>query len=244
MKLTLKTILLVTVLTFSLSNVFAHAFWIKTNAAGKKGQPHAVEVFFAEPAGKRELLNSDEMKTVKKFTLWLLVPGKEKIKLELVPAKDHYTSTFTPVNDGKYHIVLQNEEIDVVDYQAAGIYKSDFFASATVNVGVAKPAVLPPSGFKFTVSAEGKLRPDQPVTVTLEHQQIDLSKVTLSIYNQQGWKLDVKVNKQTGKGIFNVLGAGSYFIEAAYNNKVDGNYNGKAYNSAYYAATEIIEVFK
>lgn len=85
------------------------------------------------------------------------------------------------------------------------------------------------------------MRPNQQVTVTLEHQGFDLPKVTLSVYNQQGWKLDVKLDK-TGKGTFKTLGAGLYFIEASYNNKVDASFNGKKYNSVYYAATEVREV--
>jgi hypothetical protein len=242
MKITLKTILFATVFTLGLNSAFAHAFWVKTNVIGKKGQSHAVEVFFAEPAGKHEHLNSDEMRSVKKFTLWVLAPGKGKTKLDVIDATDHYHASFTPETDGQYRIILQNEEIEVADYQAAGIYKSNFFASAAVNVGTVTLEKLPPSGFKFTVSAEGKLSPNQPVTVILEHQQIDLSKVVLSVYNQQGWKLDVKIDKQSGKGTFNCMGAGLYFIEAAYNNKENGSYNGKAYNSAYYAATELIEV--
>jgi hypothetical protein len=240
----IKTTLLITALTFSLSNAFGHAFWVKTNNTGKKGQLHQVEVFFAEPAGKPELIDGEEMKSVKKFSVWLLVPGQEKKKLELIPATDHYKTSFTPQHDGLYKIVLQNEDIAVVDYQQAGIFKSDFYASAVVKVGAIQPLSSLPSGFKFNIIADQKSSTGKRVTIVLEHQQIDLSKVTLSVYNQQGWKLDVKLGKESGKGFFDVLGPGLYFLEAAYNDKINGTYNGKAYNSYYCAATQIIDVVK
>lgn len=240
MTLNLRTLAMVIVLTFSLNSAFAHAFWLKTNPTGKKGQAHEVQIFFAEPAEKPELIDSKEMANVKGFSVWLLAPGKEKIKLQTTVSTDHYKAAFTPDQNGQYRIVLLNDAMEVMEY-ASGSLRIEFYASANVQVG-AENAVAATGGFKLNVSAKGTTA-QKPVSVAVEHQDIDLSKVTISVFNQAGWKLDLKPDAN-GKAEFTALDKGTYFIEAVYKAKTPGTWNNKEYKSVYFAATNILDIIK
>ncbi|MBB5441134.1 putative GH25 family protein [Pedobacter sp. AK017] len=236
----LKSWALLMLMTIGVNSAFAHAFWLKTNPSGKKGQAHEVQVFYAEPAEKPELLDSKEMANVKNFSLWLLMPGKEKIKLQTTAATDHYKASFTPEQNGEYRIILQNDAMEVLEFPS-GSLRIEFYASAAVQVGTEK--AVPETGrFKLNVSTTATTA-YKPVLITVEHQDIDLSKVTISIFNQAGWKLDTKVDTN-GKAEFKALDKGTYFIEAVYKDKSPGTLNNKEYKSVYCAATTILDITK
>ncbi|WP_316814147.1 hypothetical protein [Pedobacter heparinus] len=236
----LKIWALLILMTIGVNSAFAHAFWLKTNPSGKKGKAHEVQIFYAEPAEKPELLDSKEVANVKNFSVWLLIPGKEKIKLQTTAAKDHYKASFTPEQNGQYRIILQNDAIDVFEYPS-GSLRIEFYASALIQVGT-ENAVAETGGYKLNVFAKG-VTAHQPVAVAVEHQEIDLSKVVISIFSPSGWKLDVKPDAN-GKAEFTALDKGTYFIEAVYRAKTPGTLNNKEYKSVYYAATNILDITK
>lgn len=238
----MKRLLLLVLLSLSFTGAFAHAYWIQAQPVGKKGQAHQVEIFFAEPADKRESLDSKEMANVKNFTVWLLAPGKEKVKLQIAAASDHYTANFTPDTDGEYLIVLQNDQVDVLDFPSMGPFKAEFYASAKVQVGGFKAQqIITATDFKFNVLAKSTAA-HQPVYLSLTGN-VDLSKVEISIFNQAGWKLDLKPGAD-GQAEFKALEKGKYFIEAVYKDKTTGTFNNKDYKSVYYASTTIAEIGK
>src|SRR5690606_25814484 len=134
----MKKLIALTVLLLTTANSFAHYLWIETQGSGTIGEEQIVKVHMGEYTyGVIEDVEGEAFQGVNNFTLWAVSPSGKKIALTPTAQKDHYRAVFTPTEKGTYTLLLNNDEIDVIDYTQYdfGIFKTHYHAVANFNVG-------------------------------------------------------------------------------------------------------------
>src|SRR5690349_17315106 len=126
----LKLLLLLIFFSIGTVQLHAHALWIETASTGKKGQAQDVKVFYGEYASKELEETGKWYSDVKDFTLWLTVPGKEKVQLNTTAGTNFFSASFTPEEDGIYLLTVSHEAKDL-----GGATKYEFSSVAAVAVG-------------------------------------------------------------------------------------------------------------
>lgn len=123
---TMKKSLLLLVLFFVSANSFAHFMWVETSPIGKINKKQEVKVFFGEYTYVlQEKVAEEAFGKMKKFEVWVINPSGEKTKLQMTPGELSYNGSFEPKANGTYTVVLNNNNIDVIDYTQYdfGIFK-------------------------------------------------------------------------------------------------------------------------
>lgn len=225
-----KSILLAFLFSLFTTGLFAHAYWLQSSATGVLNKEHQVSVIFAEPAGAKEPTDGEEWSAMKGYTLWLLTPSQQKIKLETKVEQDHYTASFIPEEQGSYLVFMENEAIAVM-----GGWRMLFYASVPVQVGSAKTVlpVVPESKLSLVVAPAKK----GTLQLKLNPGAIDITKMKLTAFDHKGAKEDLVLGKD-GNATFTPKGKGLYYFEAVYLNKeASGTFEGNEYKNLYYAVT-------
>ncbi|RZJ64806.1 MAG: DUF4198 domain-containing protein, partial [Flavobacterium sp.] len=113
----MKKILLILALFLGTANAFAHFMWIETSPVGKSGQKQEVRVYFGEYTyGVEEKVNGEAFGKMKNFEVWAVGPDGQKSKIEVKPSESYYSGWFTPKANGTYTLLMNNNQIDVIDY--------------------------------------------------------------------------------------------------------------------------------
>ncbi|GGB96767.1 DUF4198 domain-containing protein [Dyadobacter sediminis] len=236
---TLKNlILLVIVLLSNAGSLFAHALWIETSTVGKAGQKQTVKIIYAEPDDKPEKLG-DWYSDVKEFELWLIAPDKQKTKLATVAAEDHFTSEFTPRQDGVYTLTISKAAKEL---GGSTIYQ--FNASAIIKVGkslTGNEASFNENEISVFADASGTFRTNQSVNVTTRLKNKPAEKMEVSIASPSGWNRHAR-SDAGGAAEFVPVWPGTYKIEASASEKAEGDHFGKPYKSIWRSATLLIDV--
>lgn len=227
-------------LLFSM-NSFAHFLWIETNSYGKINQKQEVKVFFGEYSyGAIDKVGEEGFEKVKNFTLWAISPNGDKIKLAISPEATFYKTTFTPKVNGTYTIVLNNNEIDVIDYTQYdfGIFKTHYHATAKVEVGAAynETASTNPEGISIVDLSKKnwKINDEVVLKVLYKNKPFKDNEVVIFLKNQFNQKLKTDEN---GLVKFTLPFATKYIVEATTKEEVPGTYNGKEYQFIFHSAT-------
>lgn len=126
----MKKVIPVLLLLLSGHLSWAHAIWIETAPSGIQDKVHEIKVFFGEYA-HGDLTAADQwFSDLKDFKIIAIAPDGTIETLSASIASDHYTSRFTPRQQGVYTISLQHPVKDL--YHGTKIH---YFSSATVKVG-------------------------------------------------------------------------------------------------------------
>ena len=220
-------------LMISLSG-FSHALWIETSVTGKKGVSHEVKIFYGEYSEMSPEKVADWYSDVKDFTIWLVVPGKEKTKLTVTPSEDRYTCSFTPETDGVYSIYISHDA-----QKLGGKTKYQFNASAAVHVGATKEGGVlvdgPPLKFSYDKNSVNK-----PITVNAKFNDSPADKFQTTVVSPKGWTLQIA--GKDGAAKFTPEWKGKYMIEIAKTTPEKGDHNGAAYESVWRCNTRLVEV--
>lgn len=235
----LKKYLLSICLVFVSSALFAHAVWMETSPAGKKGVPQQVKIFFGEFSTKDVSPAAKWFSDLKDFTIVLIKPGKKEIKLTTAAATDHYLSTFTPEENGLYTIVVHHIVKDVYNGM-----KLDYNSSATVRVGEVNTADS--SSFNnniVSLVADGAYtaKKDNPLLLKVFYDAKPVVHQEFSVVAPNGWEKGLYSNEK-GQASFTPLWAGTYLAEYTYTEKIPGEHNGKKYETVKKIATYAITV--
>ncbi|RYF77158.1 MAG: DUF4198 domain-containing protein [Cytophagaceae bacterium] len=220
-------------------DVYAHALWIQTNPIGKKGQKQTVTILYAEPGDTSEKI-SDWYSDVKSFELWLIGPQKQKTRLTVSPAQDHFTAEFTPEQDGVYTLAVGHGAKDL-----GGTTKYQFNATAAVTVGkVMSAAVVNPNELNIAVTdARKPYAVGKPVVLASVFNGAPSEKLHVSVHSPSGWSKEIQTNA-SGVAEFIPVWPGRYYIEASKTEKQTGEQHGKPYQSVWRCATYILDVVK
>lgn len=233
--------LLIGSLLVTMSNVWAHALWIKTDATGKKGQNQLVTVLYAEPDESPEKLE-DWYSDVKEFDLWLVAPDGKKVKLVTTPGEDRFTAAFTPDLDGVYTLFAGKSAKDL-----GGTTVYQFNASALVTVGNVQKGNDPTVNTNdLAVYADplkvNKVNSPMKLKVLVDGEK-PADKLYISISSPTGWTRSVATDDK-GEAEFTPLWPGSYAIEVAKSWKEQGTHYDKEYKAIWRCATITVDVKK
>lgn len=235
-----KLTLIAAMITLGTAQLMAHALWIKTVSKGKSGRKQEITIIYSEPNDKPEKL-SEWYSNVKEFELWLTAPDKKKTKLATVAADDHFTSEFTPDQEGVYTLSVGHTSKDV---DGETVYQ--FNASALVTVGKAlagnDPAV---NGNELSVYADPakSYKVNSPLNLKSLFKSNSNEKLYVNISSPSGWSKQISTDEK-GLAEFVPVWPGTYYIEASKSWKEPGQTSGKDYKSIWRCATVLVDVAK
>lgn len=239
----MKTLLTTIIITFfSISSAFAHYLWIETNAAGKLNNPQTVNVFYGEYTyGVIENTKGEAFNKVNHFSLWLIAPNGKKEALEVTQKENHYTTNFTPNQKGTYTIVLNNNDIEVLDFTQYdfGIFKTHYHSTATVQVGntqTTESSVDNPDGIvlkKLTTE-------NNSTTFQVFYKNKPLPNQEIDAYVADHWTKKLTTDKD-GKISLSLPWDTKYILETTIKEEVPGKFNGKEYEFIWHCATFCIK---
>ena len=240
----MKKIFLLVLLFAVSSSSFAHMMWIETSPTGKINQKQQVKVYFGEYAeGLFEKTAADAFKTVNKFTLWAIAPNGEKTKLETTTTATYYTATFTPKTNGSYTIVLDNNEIDVLDFTQYnfGIFKTHYHCISKVEVGTKanETANNNPEGLTLIDVSKSLHKVNGEVTLKVVYKGKALKDKEVDVILKDHWTKKVKTDAE-GLIKFSLPWNTNYVVEVTNKEEVPGTYNGKEYQFIWHSTTYAI----
>lgn len=236
-----KSILFIALFLLASANSFAHFLWIETNSTGKINQKQEVKVFFGEYSyGVIDKVGEEGFEKVKKFTLWAVAPNGEKTKLEVTPGVDFYQTSFIPKVNGTYTIIMNNNEIDVIDYTQYnfGIFKTHYHAVAKVDVGTkpAETAALNAEGITIVDVTKKDFQVNDEVTLKILYKNEPLKEKEVDLFLKD--KFSQKITTDANGLIkFKLPFKTKYIVEATHKEEVPGKYNGKDYQFIFHSAT-------
>jgi uncharacterized GH25 family protein len=244
----MKKLALLFLFLLASANSFAHFMWVETNATGKVNQKQEVKVFFGEYTyGVQEKVGGEAFDKMKNFEVWVINPLGEKTKLQMQPGEAFYTGSFAPSTNGTYTVVLNNNNIDVIDYTQYnfGIFKTHYHSTAKVEVGnkAAETASVNPDGLTIvdiTKKIHGE-KGEAAFKVLYKGQPVKEAEVTVFITDQ--WSKKVYTD-ENGLIKFSLPWGTKYVMEATKKEEVPGKFNGKEYQFIWHCATYCIPAAK
>ncbi|HET8736330.1 MAG TPA: DUF4198 domain-containing protein [Pricia sp.] len=219
----------------------AHYLWVETARNGMVGQEQKVKVHYGEYTyGVIEEVNGEAFPAVSLFTLWVIHPDGEKEMLETKAEKNHYSASFVPQKNGTYTLLLNNNEIEVIDYTQYdfGIFKTHYHSTAKVSVGNAEgdTEVQNPSGLAIKELANdgGK------VTLQVLYKDSPITEQEAKIFVSDLWSKTLETDEK-GQITFELPWDTKYIVETTKKEEVPGTYKGKDYEFIWHCATYCIK---
>jgi uncharacterized GH25 family protein len=236
----LKSLLLLIFFSIGTVQLHAHALWIETASTGKKGQAQDVKVFYGEYASKELEETGKWYSDVKDFTLWLTVPGKEKVKLNTTAGTNFFSARFTPEEDGIYLLTVSHEAKDL-----GGTTKYEFSSVAAVAVGKSNTVdhLSIPNSIKVAANEAKNYKVNSPVQLKAVLNGHPVANKPVSVFSPEGWSKEFTTDAN-GSVSFTPLWPGRYVLELSNFEKTSGEHNGQNYTAAWQGATSSFEVTK
>lgn len=231
---TLKTIALLFLMFFAAPQLFAHALWIETKAAGTKGKAQEISVYFGE-FSENDITKADKwFSDLKDFSLVVISPSKKETKLTAKALDNKYQAFFTPDEDGVYTIVMHHTVKDVY-----GTMKLDYNSSATVVVGnknAGNSAAVNNNVISVFSADADAVKKNAVINVAALYNGAIAKEQKIKVIAPNGWEKELWSNDK-GEVSFTPLWSGNYMVEFAYTEKTAGEHNGKKYDEIWKMAT-------
>ncbi|KRD06479.1 hypothetical protein ASE21_20195 [Flavobacterium sp. Root901] len=231
---TLKTIALLFLMFFAAPQLFAHALWIETKAAGTKGKAQEISVYFGE-FSENDITKADKwFSDLKDFSLVVISPSKKETKLTAKALDNKYQAFFTPDEDGVYTIVMHHTVKDVY-----GTMKLDYNSSATVVVGnknAGNSAAVNNNVISVFSADADAAKKNAVINVAALYNGAIAKEQKIKVIAPNGWEKELWSNDK-GEVSFTPLWSGNYMVEFAYTEKTAGEHNGKKYDEIWKMAT-------
>ncbi|GLB48561.1 hypothetical protein Y10_09290 [Neptunitalea sp. Y10] len=214
--------------------------WIETNAIGNKDKEHIVKVHYGEYSyGVYEEVGGDTFNKVKNFTLWLVAPDGTKEVLEVSPEANFYKATFKPSQKGVYTVLLDNNDIEVIDFTKYdfGIFKTHYHSATTIDVGSGNINSVADNASGIAVkrveAEKGKVK------FQVLYKGTPLAKNEVAIYMADQWSKKLTTDDE-GYITFTLPFNTQYVLETTIKEEVPGVFRGKAYEFIWHCATYTI----
>ena len=224
--------LLITFLSVQFAS--AHALWIETNSTGIKNTKQEVKIFYGEYASKEIEPLDKWYSDVKDFKLILTTPSNKQIEIQKTVTGNHFSSDFTPTEDGIYALSIYHAGKDL---SKTNLYA--FSSLAFVKVyGNALPAITNNFYVKVNPKKYNVGNTVEAIVIKAGKPQADAEVLVMS---QEGWSKSFKTDPQ-GKISFTALWKGNYVIEASFGENKEGEWNGKPFTYAWEGTTTFLTV--
>ncbi len=226
--------------------LFAHYMWVETNPIGEIGKEQEVKVFFGEYTyGLREEVGGENFERVKKFKAWIVAPDGSKEGLTFVPSEKFYVSTFIPKTEGTYSVLLDNNEIDVIDYTQYdfGIFKTHYHSLAKVFVGKTpgKTVSENPLGISIVDVSERNLEKGSDLKLKILYKGEQLADTEVSVFVADQWSKQLTTD-ENGEISLTLPWDTKFIVEVTKKEEVPGSYNGEEYEFIWHCATYCIDL--
>ena len=234
MKKILFTFLLV---AFASIKSFAHYLWIETNPNGQVGVEQDIKVYFGEYTyGVIEKVKGDAFPNVKEFTLWVVDVNGNKTALEVSAKKDYYLAKFTPTSKGTYSVILNNNNIDVIDYTQYdfGIFKTHYHSVTKIQVGKTTSETVAVNNDGITVKDISKNK--EEITLQVLFKNKPLPKNELKVFVADLWSKTLETD-ENGIVSFKLPWKTKYIVETTTKEEVPGTYKGEDYEFIWHCVT-------
>ncbi|MEM8889188.1 MAG: DUF4198 domain-containing protein [Bacteroidota bacterium] len=218
-------------------HTFAHYLWIDTQETAKKGQKQEVRVFYGEYTyGVIEKVGGEAFEKVNKFKLWLIDPEGNRLVLDAQPKEDHYLATFTPNKEGTYTLLLDNDEIDVLDYSAYdfGIFKTHYHAVAKVQVGGKKQHSHADN--KEGITVRNLSTETNKIKLQLLYKNEVLPNHEVNVFVADQWSKTLESDEE-GFVTFDLPWETTYLVEITKKEEVPGTYKDVPYEFVWHCVT-------
>ena len=237
-----RLILLSLGLLFFSANASAHFLWVETDDTGMIGKEQAIKVHFGEYTyGVIEKVGNDAFSKVKDFTLWVVDPAGNKTPLTVTDKEDHYLAVYTPKENGVYTILLNNDQIDVLDYTQyeMGIFKPQYHGVAKFHVGsYAGPTVADnPAGITLK-NLSNKVGADIQLQVLFQGKPLAENEV--KVYVADLWTKTLQTDKAGMVSFDTPWKDTKYIVEITTNEMKPGTFRGEDYQFIWHSVTHAI----
>lgn len=238
--------LLIILLSVSTLKSYGHFLWLETNNTGSINQKQEVKIYFGEySGGVYEKVGEEAFEKMKSFSLWVVAPDGEKTELKASPKELYYLAEFVPKQKGTYTVILDNNNIDVMDYTKYdfGIFKPHYHAIAKVEVEE-KPSQVSsqnPDGLTIIDVSKKAHQQEGEVTLKVLFKGEPLAKNEFTVFVSDLWAKKLETN-ENGEVTFKLPWKMKYVMEATYSEKVPGKFNGKDYEFIWHCATYSINL--
>ncbi len=228
------------------SQVSAHYLWIETPESGKLGKAHQVKVFFGEYThGVTEDPNGENFEGVKNFKLWAIAPSGKKLTIETTAGKEAFVGSFVPEEKGTYTVVLNNDDIEVIDYTEYdfGIFKTHYHATAKVVIGnTVGPTIGTNDTGLVVINGSGKpMKIDEEVTLQVLFKGEPLAGQEVTVFVSDLWTKKLETDAE-GKVRLKLPWDTKYTVETTKKEEVPGQYKGVDYEFVWHCATYAIDL--
>lgn len=215
----------------------SHYLWIEAESKGEINREHSVRVHYGEYTyDVIEKVRGEAFPLVAKFRLWVADPSGRIMELEPLAAEDHYVASFTPTLPGTYTVLLNNDEIEVLDYTEYdfGIFKTHYHASTQVQVGKADASTTAnnPEG----IVMKRLLTDGDTVRLQVIYKGKPLPSHEVQVFLPGLWSKTLETDEQ-GVVAFSMPWPEKYIVETTFKEEVPGTYRGKDYQFIWHCAT-------
>jgi hypothetical protein len=236
-----KFIVSIVTVLISASTANAHYLWVETESSGQQGREHLVRVHFGEYTyGVIEDVNGEAFPAVAGFKLWLVSPNGDRNLLTTTAARAYYQASFTPEQPGTYTLVLENNEVDVIDYTQYdfGIFKAHYNATARVQVEgpLSDTRSVNPGGLTLKRLSSGS----DSVRLQVVYKDNPLANAEVKIYVSDLWSKTLE-SDPSGEISFYLPWQTTYIAEATMKEETPGIFKGDEYEFIWHCATFCIK---
>ncbi|MBL6447720.1 DUF4198 domain-containing protein [Fulvivirga sp. 29W222] len=222
----------------------AHYLWLETAESGEKNKEHVVEVYFGEYTyGVIENPNGENFAKVKNFSLWVISPSGKKTTITTSVKGNAFQGIFTPKENGTYTVVLNNNEIDVIDYTKYdfGIFKTHYHSTAKVVVGdkVDLTTADNNAGLVVVNASSDLAVQNSSVELQVLYKGKPLAGQEVDVYVADLWTKKLKTDEH-GKVSFSLPWKTKYTVETTKKEDFPGTYKGEGYQFIWHCTTYCI----
>ena len=235
-----KIITTLCIALISIGHAFAHHFWIETKSKGAVNQEQQIRVYFGEYSySVMEKVKEDAYKNVKYFTLRVVNNAGKQTKLEVIPKRDHYLATFTPKEEGIYTVILNNDNIDVIDYSQYnfGIFKAHYHSVTKFQVGKKTGSTAIDNLQGITVKNVSETEDEVKLQVFYKNKVSPETEVKIFVADQ--WSKTLETDED-GFVAFNLPWEGKYIVEITKKEEVPGTYRKVDYEFVWHCVTHYL----